>query len=184
LTKLLGYRKILSAILLLFSELFIMRLTTRGRYAVTAMVDLALHVEKKPVSLAEIAERQGLSQSYLEQLFSKLRKGGLVDGRRGPGGGYTLGKPINKISVGDVITAVNETVDATLCGGHENCHGETRCLTHNLWQELSCQIRKFLREVSLEQLANDAKTNAELKKSPDVNSKASIKPIKFLAESL
>ena len=161
-----------------------MRLTTRGRYAVTAMVDLALHVEGKPVSLAAIAERQGLSQSYLEQLFSKLRKGGLVDGRRGPGGGYSFGRPINEISVGDVIAAVDETVDATLCGGHENCQGETRCLTHNLWQELSCQIRKFLREVSLEQLANEAKTNAELKKSPDVNSKASIKPIKFLAESL
>ena len=161
-----------------------MRLTTRGRYAVTAMVDLALHVEGKPVSLAAIAERQGLSQSYLEQLFSKLRKGGLVDGRRGPGGGYSFGRPINEISVGDVIAAVDETVDATMCGGHENCRGETRCLTHNLWQELSCQIQRFLGEVSLEQLANDAKRNERLKNSPGIISEQNIKKVNFLAECL
>jgi Rrf2 family transcriptional regulator, iron-sulfur cluster assembly transcription factor len=160
-----------------------MRLTTRGRYAVTAMVDLALHVGEKPVSLAGIAERQGLSQSYLEQLFSKLRKKGLIDARRGPGGGYILGKPVHEISVGDVIAAVDETIDATLCGGHENCHhGDTRCLTHNLWQGLSCQIRRFLGDVSLEKLANDARISERLNKSPGVKSEASIKKITFVAE--
>ena len=129
-----------------------MRLTTRGRYAVTAMLDLALHYDRGPVSLAAIAERQGISQSYLEQLFARLRKQGLVDGLRGPGGGYRLGRPGNSISVADVIDAVNETVDATRCGGQRNCHGEQRCLTHDLWEELSDQIRDFLSDVSLDEL--------------------------------
>ncbi len=130
-----------------------MRLTTRGRYAVTAMLDLALHYEQGPVSLAEIAERQGISQSYLEQLFAILRRNGLVDSRRGPGGGYKLGRPANGISVADVIDAVNETVDATRCGGLRNCQDEHRCLTHDLWEDLSNQVRDFLGNVSLEQLA-------------------------------
>lgn len=129
-----------------------MRLTTRGRYAVTAMLDLALHYEHGPVSLAEIAKRQGISQSYLEQLFAKLRRNRLVDGLRGPGGGYKLGRPGDTISVADVIDAVNESVDATRCGGQRNCQDEHRCLTHNLWEDLSTQIRQFLSEVSLDQL--------------------------------
>jgi Rrf2 family transcriptional regulator, iron-sulfur cluster assembly transcription factor len=129
-----------------------MRLTTRGRYAVTAMLDLALHYERGPVSLAEIAERQGISQSYLEQLFARLRRNGLVDGLRGPGGGYRLGRPANTISVADVIDAVNETVDATRCGGQRNCQDERRCLTHDLWEDLSTQIRDFLSNVSLDRL--------------------------------
>ena len=129
-----------------------MRLTTRGRYAVTAMLDLALHYQGGPVSLAAIAQRQGISQSYLEQLFSRLRKQGLVDGRRGPGGGYRLGRPCEMISVADVIDAVDEKVDATKCAGQRNCQGEHRCLTHDLWTDLSNEIRGFLDRVSLDQL--------------------------------
>ena len=129
-----------------------MRLTTRGRYAVTAMLDLALHYQSGPVPLAEIAERQGISQSYLEQLFSRLRKRGLVDGTRGPGGGYRLVKSSELISVADVIDAVDETVDATRCGGQLNCQGEQRCLTHDLWAGLSTQIRDFLGNISLNEL--------------------------------
>jgi Rrf2 family iron-sulfur cluster assembly transcriptional regulator len=116
------------------------------------MLDLALHYDRGPVSLAEIAERQGISQSYLEQLFARLRRNGLVDGMRGPGGGYKLGRPSSAISVADVIDAVNETVDATRCGGRRNCQGEQRCLTHDLWENLSNQIRDFLASVSLDQL--------------------------------
>ena len=129
-----------------------MRLTTRGRYAVTAMLDLALHYDHGPVSLAEIAKRQGISQSYLEQLFARLRRNRLVDGLRGPGGGYKLGRPGDTISVADVIDAVNESVDATRCGGQRNCQDEHRCLTHDLWEDLSTQIRDFLSGVSLDQL--------------------------------
>lgn len=129
-----------------------MRLTTRGRYAVTAMLDLALHDQSGPVSLSEIAERQGISLSYLEQLFSRLRKRGLVDGTRGPGGGYRLRKSVQSISVADVIDAVDETVDATKCGGQQNCQGEQRCLTHDLWADLSTQIRDFLDNMSLNEL--------------------------------
>lgn len=129
-----------------------MRLTTRGRYAVTAMLDLALHYRAGPVPLSEIANRQGISQSYLEQLFSRLRKRGLVDGTRGPGGGYRLLKASDLISVADVIDAVDETVDATRCGGRRNCQGENTCLTHDLWEDLSTQIREFLGNVSLYEL--------------------------------
>lgn len=131
-----------------------MRLTTRGRYAVTAMLDLALNAKTGPVSLSDISGRQGISQSYLEQLFARLRKQGLVDGTRGPGGGYRLGKDTGDISVADVIDAVNESVDATKCGGERNCRGENRCLTHDLWEDLSDQIRRFLDDVSLEKLVN------------------------------
>lgn len=129
-----------------------MRLTTKGRYAVTAMLDLALHDECGPVTLAEIAQRQGISLSYLEQLFAQLRKKGLVKSTRGPGGGYELGMHGSEIAVADVITAVDETVDATRCGGRENCQGESRCLTHDLWQDLSHQIHEFLQEIDLAQL--------------------------------
>lgn len=132
-----------------------MRLTTRGRYAVTAMLDLALHQQTSPVSLAAIAERQDISQPYLEQLFSRLRKRGLVDGTRGPGGGYRLLKASELISVADIIDAVDETVDATRCGGRRNCQGERACLTHDLWADLSTQIRQFLGGVSLDELVGN-----------------------------
>lgn len=134
-----------------------MRLTTKGRYAVTAMLDLAIHEddgsgEPQPVSLADIAERQGISLSYLEQLFSLLRKRGLVRSTRGPRGGYRLAFSARDIAVVDVITAVDESVDATRCGGLENCQGEARCLTHDLWHGLSQQIHEFLSGIDLAQL--------------------------------
>ena len=129
-----------------------MRLTTKGRYAVTAMLDLALHHESGPVALAEIASRQGISLSYLEQLFSQLRRRGLVHSTRGPGGGYQLGGPASDIAIGDVIRAVDETVDATRCGGKQNCHDHGRCLTHDLWEDLSSRIDDFLSGIDLEQL--------------------------------
>jgi Rrf2 family iron-sulfur cluster assembly transcriptional regulator len=132
-----------------------MRLTTKGRYAVTAMLDLALHHSEGPVALADISERQGISLSYLEQLFAKLRKTGLVASTRGPGGGYNLNKDAAQIAVADVIAAVDEAVDATRCGGSRNCQGgEVRCLTHDLWEDLSEQIRGFLSSVSLADLVN------------------------------
>ena len=126
-----------------------MRLTTKGRYAVTAMLDLALHHGKGPIALADISARQGISLSYLEQLFARLRKEGLVSSARGPGGGYRLGRTADRISVADVITAVDESVDATRCHGKQNCHGEQRCLTHDLWEELGRQIEVFLASVTL-----------------------------------
>lgn len=116
------------------------------------MLDLALHHEDRPVSLAEIAERQGISLSYLEQLFGQLRKRGLVSSTRGPGGGYRLGVAAEKIAVGDVISAVDETVDATRCGGKQNCHHQGPCLTHDLWADLSHRIQTFLSEIDLAQL--------------------------------
>lgn len=129
-----------------------MRLTTKGRYAVTAMLDLAIHHEEGPVTLADIAQRQGISLSYLEQLFSLLRKRGLVSSTRGPGGGYQLGKSARMIAVSEVISAVDESVDATRCGGKENCQGEERCLTHDLWEDLSKRIHEFLDDIDLAQL--------------------------------
>ena len=129
-----------------------MRLTTRGRYAVTAMLDLALHSENRPVSLAEISERQTISLSYLEQLFSRLRKADLVNSVRGPGGGYRLAGETDLICVADIIKAVNESVDSTNCGGKGDCQGGSICLTHNLWDDLSRQINDFLSGISLADL--------------------------------
>ena len=129
-----------------------MRLTTKGRYAVTAMLDLALHREHGPVSLADISSRQGISLSYLEQLFGRLRRRGLVASARGPGGGYLLGRSTADISIGSVIDAVNESVDATRCGGRKNCQGHERCLTHDLWEELSHHITSFLGNITLAEL--------------------------------
>ncbi|MFT5393933.1 MAG: Rrf2 family iron-sulfur cluster assembly transcriptional regulator [Gammaproteobacteria bacterium] len=129
-----------------------MKLTTKGRYAVTAMLDLALHHECGPVTLGEIARRQGLSLSYLEQLFAQLRKRDLVTSTRGPGGGYRLAMDAEKIAVSDVIRAVDESVDATRCGGKENCQGAERCLTHDLWDDLSSRIYEFLSEIDLAEL--------------------------------
>lgn len=129
-----------------------MKLTTKGRYAVTAMLDLALHETRGPINLADIARRQEISLAYLEQLFSKLRKKGLVESVRGPGGGYRLKRPALDISVADVIDAVDEPVDATRCGGQRNCQGDLRCLTHDLWSELNDQIATFLNGVTLGEL--------------------------------
>ena len=129
-----------------------MRLTAKGRYAVTAMLDLALHHDQGPVTLADIAARQGISLSYLEQLFSRLRRRGLVDSTRGPGGGYRLVLEPASIAVYDVIGAVDEDTDTTRCHGKENCQGDERCLTHDLWTDLSHQIRGFLSGIDLAQL--------------------------------
>jgi Rrf2 family iron-sulfur cluster assembly transcriptional regulator len=129
-----------------------MRLTTKGRYAVTAMIDLTLHAQDKPISLAEISGRQSISLSYLEQLFSKLRHSGLVSSVRGPGGGYYLAMPSKDIFVAQIITAVNESMDTTSCRGKGDCQGGEICLTHSLWQDLSVQIHEFLNGISLADL--------------------------------
>ena len=129
-----------------------MRLTTKGRYAVTAMLDLALHESLGPVNLMDISKRQGISLAYLEQLFLRLRKQGLISSARGPGGGYRLQQSRADISVADVIRAVDEQVDATRCGGHQNCQADERCLTHDLWEDLSQHITSFLGDISLSDL--------------------------------
>ena len=129
-----------------------MRLTTKGRFAVTAMIDLAMRQHNGPVTLAGISQRQKISLSYLEQLFGKLRRHGLVESVRGPGGGYHLGKPLDAVSVADIILAVDEPIDATQCGGRENCHDDRRCMTHELWSALNAHIFSFLRSVTLAQL--------------------------------
>lgn len=130
-----------------------MRLTTKGRYAVTAMLDLAIRYDKgRPISLAEISERQGISLSYLEQLFTKLRRSGLVKSTRGPGGGYSLSRPTHEVAVSDVIIAVDEKIDTTRCGGLSNCQDDERCLTHELWTDLSDRIYEFLSGISLGEL--------------------------------
>ncbi len=129
-----------------------MRLTTKGRYAVTAMIDLALNESRGPIRLAAISERQGISLSYLEQLFAHLRRRELVLSVRGPGGGYRLRRGADTISVADVIAAVNEDTDATRCGGKGDCQDGDTCLTHHLWMDLSDQIRAFLDDITLADL--------------------------------
>lgn len=131
-----------------------MKLTTKGRYAVTAMLDLALHAQKGPVSLADISERQGISISYLEQLFAKLRKNDLVSSVRGPGGGYRLSRDGNQIFVAQIIDAVDEKMDATRCMGKGNCQDGETCLTHDLWQDLSDQLHHFLSKISVQGLVD------------------------------
>jgi len=138
-----------------------MRLTTKGRFAVTAMLDIALHRGGGPVTLAGISQRQNISLSYLEQLFGRLRRHGLVDSVRGPGGGYTLARPLDKVSVADIVIAVDEPLDATQCGGKEDCLDEGRCMTHDLWSALNKKIYEYLHSVALsdlvaKQLARDA----------------------------
>lgn len=133
-----------------------MRLTTKGRYAVTAMLDLALNAREAPVSLADISERQGISLSYLEQLFAKLRRNGLVSSVRGPGGGYQLAHAATDIQIVQVIDAVDESVDATRCKGKGNCQDGETCLTHYLWCELSEQIHDFLSGITLGSLVQRA----------------------------
>lgn len=133
-----------------------MKLTTKGRYAVTALLDLALHDKQGPVCLSEIAARQDISLPYLEQLFTRLRRQGLVASTRGPGGGYNLARTPASIAVADIIAAVDESFDATRCGGEQDCHGGQPCLTHHLWADLSREVHRFLNSVSLEQLMHSA----------------------------
>lgn len=137
-----------------------MRLTTKGRFAVTAMMDLALRGEAGPVALAGVAERQNISLSYLEQLFGKLRRYKLVDSVRGPGGGYRIARPLERVSVADIIRAVDEHLDATQCGGQENCQEEHRCMTHDLWSTLNTKMFEYLASVSLADLVEREKAKA------------------------
>ena len=148
-----------------------MRLTTKGRFAVTAMIDLALRSHSGPVALAAISQRQQISLSYLEQLFGKLRRHELVESTRGPGGGYSLGRAMEEISVADIIVAVDEPIDATHCGGKENCMGEAgRCMTHELWSSLNQRMVEFLDSVTLQKLVDE-----QLAKGVQIEDKPQIK---------
>jgi len=140
----------------------VMRLTTKGRFAVTAMIDLALRQGNGPVTLSGISQRQAISLSYLEQLFGKLRRHEIVESIRGPGGGYSLARPAEKVTVADIIIAVDEPLDATQCGGKENCHGAdaasgTRCMTNELWTTLNAKMVDYLDSVSLQDLVDQQK---------------------------
>jgi Rrf2 family iron-sulfur cluster assembly transcriptional regulator len=139
-----------------------MRLTTKGRFAVTAMIDLALRQGTGPVTLAGISQRQAISLSYLEQLFGKLRRHEIVESIRGPGGGYSLARKADQVTVADIIIAVDEPLDATQCGGKENCHGAdaatgARCMTHELWATLNEKMVDYLDSVSLQDLVDQQK---------------------------
>ena len=132
-----------------------MKLTSKGRYAVTAMLDLAFHAEAGPVTLAEISKRQDISLSYLEQLFTRLRKQQLVRSTRGPGGGYSLNRSADQLAVAEIVAAVDETVVTTRCNGASNCHDGHQCLAHELWDDLSQQIFGFLNNITLQDLMQD-----------------------------
>jgi len=148
-----------------------MRLTTKGRFAVTAMIDLGLRQSSGPVALAAISQRQQISLSYLEQLFGKLRRNALVESTRGPGGGYTLARNPSEITVAEIISSVDEPMDATHCAGKENCLGEgTRCMTHDLWASLNTKMIEFLSSVTLQKLVDD-----QLAKGLQVEDKPAIK---------
>ena len=161
-----------------------MRLTTKGRFAVTAMLDLALREHAGPVTLAGISEREHISLSYLEQLFGKLRRNGLVESTRGPGGGYTLGKPAADITITAIITSVDEPMDATKCGGAQNCHGDNKpCMTHDLWTSLNDRIRDYLDSVTLqsmmdEQLAKGIEIESRPMLRKAISSSPVMKPVK------
>jgi len=150
-----------------------MRLTTKGRYAVTAVLDLALNSHDKPVNLSDISERQAISLSYLEQLFSKLRKNNIVKSIRGPGGGYLLYAPRDEITVAHIINAVNESIELSRCDGRANCHDGKQCLTHNLWVDLSSRINDFLDNISIGELIRQneqqAKARAETQRKETQN---------------
>jgi Rrf2 family iron-sulfur cluster assembly transcriptional regulator len=153
-----------------------MRLTTKGRFAVTAMVDLAMRGGKAPVTLAAISERQKISLSYLEQLFGKLRRNNIVESVRGPGGGYYLARPSSKISIAEIVIAVDEPLDATKCGGMGNCQGDEQpCITHDLWMGLNESILDYLQAVTLQQLVDDNHNKLNIK-TPVISIKKSIKP--------
>jgi Rrf2 family transcriptional regulator, iron-sulfur cluster assembly transcription factor len=138
-----------------------MRLTTKGRYAVTAMLDLAINSHERPVNLYEISERQAISLSYLEQLFAKLRRQNLIKSIRGPGGGYQLNAAPSSISVAMIITAVNESMDVSRCEGKANCHDGNQCLTHNLWVDLSDRIYSFLNNITIGELIQQNQEQAK-----------------------
>jgi Rrf2 family iron-sulfur cluster assembly transcriptional regulator len=153
-----------------------MRLTTKGRFAVTAMIDLALHAGADPVTLGEISDRQKISLSYLEQLFGKLRRRGLVLSTRGPGGGYRLATPMDAVSVGDIIRAVDEPIDATQCGGRENCKDDRKCLTHDLWTALNEHIFEYLHSVTLAQLVATHRSHESAIKVIEMKDQRSVRP--------
>jgi len=155
-----------------------MRLTTKGRYAVTAMLDLAIHYEKGAITLSDIAGRQGISLSYLEQLFARLRRKGLVTSTRGPGGGYRLATEPENIHVADIVTAINETVDATRCGGEKNCDKEGRCLTHYLWEDLSTRIHDFLNNITLGDLVNQPNVQEVASRQEETTKKVALSSIR------
>ena len=165
-----------------------MRLTTKGRFAVTAMIDLAMRGESGPVALASISERQKISLSYLEQLFGKLRRYKLVDSVRGPGGGYCIARPLTMVTVADIIRAVDEQLDATQCGGRENCHDEHRCMTHDLWSTLNFKMYEYLSSVTLAELVDSQKHKLEASAVPVLEDKRRLGPqprtIKFGREKL
>ncbi|MBT9493051.1 MAG: Rrf2 family transcriptional regulator [Paucibacter sp.] len=164
-----------------------MRLTTKGRFAVTAMIDLALRENGGPVALAAISQRQQISLSYLEQLFGKLRRHELVESTRWPGGGYSLGRKSSDITVADIIVAVDEPLDATGCGGHENCMGENtgRCITHELWTSLNAKMIEYLSSVALRKLVEDQLAKCvTIEESPlkrAISSQPVLKPIRITA---
>ena len=150
-----------------------MRLTTKGRFAVTAMIDLASRQGNGPVTLSAISERQEISLSYLEQLFGKLRRHKIVESVRGPGGGYNLARAAKDVTVADIIIAVDEPLDATQCGGKENCHSQTqegggRCMTHDLWSTLNAKMVEYLDSVSLKDLV-DQQIAHQKPKNPEQN---------------
>jgi len=164
-----------------------MRLTTKGRFAVTAMIDLALRSSNGPVALAAISQRQQISLSYLEQLFGKLRRHELVESTRGPGGGYSLGRKAEEISVADIIVAVDEPIDATGCAGKENCMGDDsgRCMTHELWANLNAKMIEYLDSISLKKLVEDQiAKGVSIEEAPikrAISSQPVVKPIKVNA---
>ena len=164
-----------------------MRLTTKGRFAVTAMIDLGLRSTSGPVALAAISQRQQISLSYLEQLFGKLRRHELVESTRGPGGGYSLGRSAGEITVADIIVAVDEPIDATGCAGRENCMGEDagRCMTHDLWASLNTRMVEYLDSISLKKLVDEQIAKGVLSDTVPMKRAISnipvVKPIKITA---
>jgi Rrf2 family transcriptional regulator, iron-sulfur cluster assembly transcription factor len=156
-----------------------MRLTTKGRFAVTAMIDLALRSTAGPVALAAISQRQQISLSYLEQLFGKLRRHELVESTRGPGGGYSLGRAAADITVSDIIVAVDEPIDSTGCAGKENCMGDDagRCMTHDLWASLNAKMIEFLDSVSLKKLVDEQLAKGIAIDGPPVKRAISMQPV-------
>lgn len=164
-----------------------MRLTTKGRFAVTAMIDLALREHQGPVALAAISQRQQISLSYLEQLFGKLRRHELVESTRGPGGGYSLGRKAESITVADIIVAVDEPIDATGCAGKENCMGDDsgRCMTHDLWASLNQKMIEYLDSINLRKLVDEQLSKGiSIEDQPvkrAISSQPVVKPIKVTA---
>ena len=159
-----------------------MRLTTKGRFAVTAMIDLALRQHSGPVTLAAISQRQNISLSYLEQLFGKLRRHELVDSVRGPGGGYTLARSARHMTVADVVFAVDEPLDATSCGGKENCdigrNGHSgKCMTHDLWATLSRKMVEYLDSVTLQDLVDQQRMRQLRESTQAARAKVPIVPV-------